>query len=160
MSIFKRIVKWNKDRNLIKPENEFNLKNDISFILEELIEMTSDLKSNEARELATNLADLLLSNRLKDFLNEVKFDYKEVSTNKNILQIIESEKIVDAFADIIVFSVGSIRKLNYNPDKVMNEVLKEIESRKGKIINGKFVKDTNPEVVKKWYKANLLSCKI
>lgn len=64
------------------------------------------------------------------------------------------EEIVDAFADIIVFSTGAIIKNGYNPEKVMDEVLKEIESRSGKIIDGKFVKDLNV----KTYKANFSEC--
>jgi len=65
------------------------------------------------------------------------------------------EEIVDAFADIIVFATGSIVKLGYDPEKVMDEVLKEIESRTGKMIDGKFVKDLNVEM----YKAKLEKCK-
>jgi predicted HAD superfamily Cof-like phosphohydrolase len=64
------------------------------------------------------------------------------------------EEIVDAFADIIVFSTGAIIKNGYDPEKVMDEVLKEIESRTGKIIDGKFVKDTDV----KMYKAKFSEC--
>ena len=40
---------------------------------------------------------------------------------------------VDALADIIVFSVGALHKMGYNPESVMQETLKEILSRKGEL---------------------------
>jgi predicted HAD superfamily Cof-like phosphohydrolase len=51
------------------------------------------------------------------------------------------EDQLDALADVIVFAVGAMVKLKANPNCVMDETLKEIESRTGEIIDGKFVKD-------------------
>jgi len=73
-----------------------------------------------------------------------------VSVNKEVL--------ADAYADIIVFAVGSLLKLGYDPECVMNEVVKEISSRTGKVIDGKFVKDKSPEAQAKWYKADFPKC--
>lgn len=39
------------------------------------------------------------------------------------------EESIDALADIIVFAVGSVWKLGYDIEKVMDETLKEIEDR-------------------------------
>jgi predicted HAD superfamily Cof-like phosphohydrolase len=107
-------------------EKGFNHKVEMAHIIEELMESTGKEDSLSARELAEKKADVILAG--------------SKNTNK--------EEIVDAFADIIVFATGSIAKLGYNPEKVMDEVLKEIESRTGKMIDGKFVKDPNPEMYK------------
>ena len=67
---------------------------------------------------------------------------------------------VDAFADVIVFACGALTKLGYDPEKVLLEVGKEINSREGKMIDGKFVKDKTSEAKAKWYKANFSNCKL
>jgi len=132
MSIFQRIVNWNKERNLIKTPEDLNLKNEASFIIEEILEMTSDLKSDEANENARKIVEEIISDNYKP----------------------SQEQIVDAAWDIIVFATWIIAKAWYNPDIVMEEILKEIESRKWKIIDWKFVKDKSPEAQKNWYKAD------
>ena len=131
MEIINRIVKWNEERLLDK--QEFNLKIESTHILEELIEAQSKfIDSDKARKLANQLYGFLQIHDEKD-----------------------EKDIVDAFADIIVYATGSILKLGYEPTKVMDEVLKEIESRTGKIVNGKFVKDNK----KTMYKADFTKCK-
>jgi len=50
-------------------------------------------------------------------------------------------------------------KLGYEPECVLNEVAKEINSRVGSIIDGKFIKDKSPEARAKWYKADYEKCK-
>ncbi len=130
MDIFEKIVLWNKERGLL--EEGFNYKKEVSFIAEELLESTGKYNSINAREKAELLTQEIASSESKD---------KEV--------------IADAFADIIVFATGALAKLGYNPSKIMDEVYKEIDSRKGKLIEGKFVKDTN--VIP--YKANFEICK-
>jgi len=72
--------------------------------------------------------------------------------------IIETEQ-VDALCDIIVVAVGSLLKLGYDVDCVMQETLEEIESRRGSIgKDGKWHKDRkqNPSTL---YKANYTKCK-
>lgn len=71
-------------------------------------------------------------------------------------------EMVDALADIIVIAAGSIYKLGYDTDKVMVEVLKEINSRSG-VINentGKWEKDISLEAQSKWHKADFRDCKL
>jgi len=48
-----------------------------------------------------------------------------------LLRANSEEEICDALADIIVFATGSIWKLGYNPDIVMEETLLEINDRGG-----------------------------
>jgi len=126
------IIKFQKDRLLDKQPFEF--ETEILHILEELVEMLG-YESLYARERAKTI--------FQHFKNH---------------EPIEREKLVDCFADIIVFAVGSIMKLGYDPKCVLNEVSKEINSRTGSIINGKFVKDKSPEAKAKWYKANYDKC--
>ncbi len=132
MSILKRIIDWNNQRGLI--EKGFNQKNEVSFIVEELLESTGKYDSLSAREKSEEITVDILKN--------------EENQNK--------EEIVDAFADIIVFATGAIGKLGYDPEIVIDEVLREIESRTGKMIDGKFVKDLDV----KMYKADFEKAKI
>ena len=132
MSILKRIIDWNNQRGLI--EKGFNQKNEVSFIVEELLESTGKYDSLSAREKA----------------EEITVEILKGEENQN------KEEIIDAFADIIVFATGAIGKLGYDPEIVMDEVLKEIESRTGKMIDGKFVKDLDA----KMYKADFSKAEI
>lgn len=62
---------------------------------------------------------------------------------------------VDALCDIIVFAVGALYKLGYNPEQALSETVKEIRSRKGEFNydTGKWEKyrDQDPATL---YKAN------
>ena len=120
MTILKKIVEWNNERGLI--EKGFNHSKEVSFIIEELLESTGKYDSLSAREKSELIS-------------------KDIVVNGDV----DKEKIIDAFGDIIVFATGAIAKVGYDPDKVMDEVFKEIDSRKGKLIDGKFVKDQDVE---------------
>jgi NTP pyrophosphatase (non-canonical NTP hydrolase) len=130
MDIFTKIEKWNEERGLLG--KGFDHTRETSFIIEELLESTGAYDSLTARDKALEYA-------------------KEIIGDKES----SPEEVVDAFADIIVFATGAIAKNGYSPAKVMAEVFKEIDSRKGSLIEGKFVKDTS--VVP--YKADFNSCK-
>ena len=69
---------------------------------------------------------------------------------------------IDAMADMIVFCYGEMAKYGYNGDKVMDEVIKEISSRRGAYQPdvGKWMKDKSPEAQALWYKADFTKCKI
>jgi len=67
---------------------------------------------------------------------------------------------VDAFADIIVFAVGALMKMGYEPDDVLMEASKEINSRVGEMVDGKFEKDLSNEAQSNWYKADYTNCKL
>lgn len=118
MDMFEKIVKWNEERGLI--DRGFNHRNEVSFIVEELLESTGNYDSITAREKAMEYAEAITR------------DSKAAP-----------EAIVDAMADIIVFATGAIAKTGYDPSKVMDEVYKEISSRTGSMVEGKFVKDPN-----------------
>ncbi len=129
--MFKKIVDWNNVRGLIGIV--FDHKKETSFIIEELLESTGKYDSVTAREKA-----LLYATEI-------------VEGSKP-----EAEQIVDAMADIIFFATGTIAKLGFDPTKVMDEVYKEINSRTGTLVNGKFIRDNDAIM----YKADLNSCRI
>lgn len=133
-TIFDRIVQWNRDRLLVQSPDKLPVQSpdelpvqspdrfkETSFIVEELIELNTEMKSEQARPLAKFLAKAVMQPGFEP----------------------TDEQMVDALGDIIVFATGFMAKLGYDPNHVMDEVLKEIESRTGQIIDGKFVKDQN-----------------
>ena len=61
---------------------------------------------------------------------------------------------VDAHVDQIVFNIGSIMKLGYNPTIALEEGGKEINSRVGEMVNGKFEKYLGRKYTDLWYKAD------
>jgi len=65
-------------------------------------------------------------------------------------------------ADIIVFAYGEMAKYGYNGDKVMSEVIREIDSRVGAYspVTKKWQKDKSPEAQAKWYTADFADCKL
>jgi len=145
-----RIVKWNEDRGLLNLD--YDIANEMSFIIEEVLECMTDMKSEEARESAILISKAIRNGntkKLAKYINKKNLDIKE--TNKVELS---KEQIVDGANDIKVFSTGLIKKTGYDPDLSMDEVLKEIESRTGNMIDGKFVKNKSVEAQSKWYKAN------
>lgn len=131
MNMFEKIVQWNNERGLI--ERGFDHTNEVSFIIEELLESTGNIKSEEARERALHYAN-------------------EIITNPDG----NPESVIDALADIIVYATGAMAKIGYNPSDVMDEVYKEINSRTGTLIDGKFVKDLDAET----YTADFTRCKL
>lgn len=129
MDMFTKIEKWNEERGLL--EKGFDHAREASFIIEELLESTGTYDSVTARDKALAYAEEIIGGAPAT-----------------------PEQIVDAFADIIVFATGAIAKNGYSPALVMDEVFKEIDSRKGTLLEGKFVKD--PNVVP--YKADFNRC--
>lgn len=129
--MFEKIVKWNQERGLIK--KGFDHTKETSFIIEELLESTGNYDSINARQRAEEIA--------KDITKDAEHD---------------PEKIIDALFDIIIFATGAMAKLGYNPSLSMEEGFKEINSRTGTLIDGKFVKDQNAEM----YTADFSKCKL
>lgn len=131
MNMFQKIVSWNKERGLLT--KGFDHTNEVSFIVEELLESTGNYDSISAREKSKEIAG-------------------EITKNANP----QPEEIIDALGDIIVFATGAMAKVGYDPSKVMDEVYAEINSRTGAMVDGKFIKDPNA----KMYTANFTDCKL
>ena len=131
MDMFQKIVEWNRERGIL--DLEFNHVKETSFIVEELLESSGHYDSVTARDKAT-----------------------EIATDVVGVPNASPEQIVDAWADIVVFAAGGMAKLGFDPSKVMAEVYKEINSRTGKMVDGKFIKDA--DVVP--YQADFNECKL
>jgi hypothetical protein len=131
------VERFQTDRLLDRQEH--NASNEATNIIEELLEVRGyDVPKGKRAEL------MIL---IEEFFNDL--------IQKLGLKKIDKDLPVDGYLDIIVFSIGAVMKLGYKPECALNEVAKEINSRTGKIIDGKFIKDTNV----KTYKADFSKCK-
>lgn len=75
----------------------------------------------------------------------------------------DEDEIVDAIADSMTYDATELCKMGYDIEKVLNEVLKVVESRVGKWNNelGKFDKDKSPEAKANWYRPDYVNnCKV
>ena len=87
---------------------------------------------------------------------------------ENIVTPIDEEDYIDSLADIAVFALTEMTKYGYEPNLVMKETLKEINSRKQDLkqrldweaegATGKWLKDQDQDP-KTLYKANYSVCK-
>jgi len=138
------IKRFQEDRNLHMQQYEWD--NEATNIIEELLEAQGLNVSKQKR--------VQLRAKVNSFV---------VGTWDDLLlakKATKEEDIVDAYADIIVFSIGAIMKLGYDPECVLLEVAKEINSRKGRIVDGKFQKlQPGDDGYEKPYKANYKGCK-
>jgi len=135
------IKRFQRERLLDK--QEYNYANEFVNILEELMESIGIEVTKDKRQLI-----------MQDFIEFIFNIEKKYNLNKK--EPTKEDK-VDAFADIITFSIGAIMKLGYEPECVLAEVAKEINSRVGSIVDGKFQKDLSKKHL--WYKANYERCK-
>ena len=139
MSALQEVMRFQTDRGLhLKP---FDVGNENINIVEELLEAEGlDVSKEDRPDLRKTFRNFTkvvsaagIATRVKDFTKEM---------------------MVDAYCDVIVFAVGAIMKLGYDPEKALAETAKEINSRKGSMMDGKFEKDLSPEAQAEWYKAD------
>ena len=121
---------------------EYNSINEHTNIIEELLESVGMDVSKENRS--------SLSKEIEQFI--IRLDIMGIAT------LIDTphgdNERVDAYADVIVFAIGAILKLGFDPIKVLLEVGKEINSREGTMVNGKFEKYLTDEAKAKLYTAD------
>jgi hypothetical protein len=149
MNAIRKIEIFQIDRNL--HANEYNWSNEAKNILEELFEAKG---YDIPKEYRSQVFDPILAHA-EDLIGDIIPSSRPVRGSA-----ISTDESVDAFGDVIVFAVGAIMKLGYDPEKVLQEVAKEINSRVGSIIDGKFEKDLSDEARANWYKADFTNCKI
>jgi len=142
----KEIMKFQTDRLLHK--QEYDNTNEATSVTEEILESLGfNVPKNKRQQ---------LQNEVLSFVSKLQ----ELNITKPMKELTIHEKI-DAHADQIVFNIGAIMKLGYDPKLVLSETAKEINSRKGAIVDGKFEKYTkdhpNYEVP---YKADYTKSKI
>lgn len=138
--LIKEMVRFQTDRQLDKIE--FDVRIASINIIEELLEAHG----------VNDTKDRKYSKDIYDYLSHIVGDVAYLEP-ENFSPPTEHD-VVDAFADICEFSVGEPLKLGYDAELVLGEMTKEIHSRSGSIINGKFEKDKSPEAKARWYKAN------
>lgn len=135
--------------------NPFDLRIATMNILEELLE-AHGVGDNKDRDLVTMLYE--------EFETIISAIFDTIADDGDMDGVTYSEPTiedqVDAFCDIQVFAGGEIGKLGYSNEQCLIEVGKEINSRTGEIVNGKFEKYKTEEAMAKWYKANFSGCKL
>lgn len=142
------LERFQTDRLLHK--NQFDLRIATMNILEELLE-AHGVGDNKERVMVKTLYSTLF-----EMVEEAKQElYTDCTYSKPTV-----EDQVDAFCDIQVFAGGEIGKLGYSNEQCLIEVGKEINSRTGEIVNGKFEKYKTEEAMAKWYKADFSGCKL
>ncbi len=141
MNALDEITRFQTDRDLDKKEFDWSVE--ATNIVEELLEA---IGINDRNVALLSVGDMQLRIREK--------------TQAGLVIAPTKVDQVDAFADVIVFACGALTKLGYDPEKVLLEVGKEINSRQGRMIDGKFTKDKSPEAKKHWYKACFDNCKL
>ena len=156
-NVIAEMVRFQTDRNLHKMEYE--RINAHGNIVEELLESIGLAvpKANRPQ----------LKEAWQDFvglMQDLGIANMDETNNYNINgyggAVVKTESIVDAYCDIMEFCTGELLKLGYIPEKALLEMTKEINSRAGEVVDGKFQKDMSVEAVTRWYKANYATCEI
>lgn len=136
----KELIKFQTDRGLDK--KPFDLLNETVSIFEELLEAAGLDVPKENRP------------KLKEELDKFVIALIQSKVAINSDDSISNHAQVDAFADIITFATGAILKLGHDPLIAVEECGKEINSRIGSMVDGKFEKDLSEKAKADWYKAD------
>lgn len=141
MNVYEKLRVWRDSRNI----KAYDHKVQVSNIVEEVMELMYIPKS----------------------LN-IKLFQKEIIDNYYVDDTTPKDKI-DAYCDLIVFSINAIELLGYDADKCMNETIKEISSREQNPsqkeiwskwgASGKWEKNKDQDI-STLYKADYDRCKI
>ena len=121
-----RVFMWNEERELL---NKFDSELEYRLLKEEYDELLQAEKDNNIHEQLDAILDICIV-----FIGScIKASLYKVNLQDTLASYKTFESIVEtAFADIT--------KLGYEPNCCFNETLLEIESRTGRIVNGKFSK--------------------
>jgi hypothetical protein len=139
MNVVKEIMRFQKDRLL--DTQEYDWENEAQNTLEEIFEAKGWDIPKESRK------------RVLGPILSVSGEFLKLDPLCILHPPTEHDK-VDAHCDQIVFAIGAIMKLGFNPEAALKEVALEINSRKGEIVNGKFEKYLGTNHTKNWYTAN------
>lgn len=148
-NVLDEMIRFQKERELDK--KPFDIKVASLNILEELLEAHG---VNDCCKETKNERKEALYRALESLVNEVKLFTPEKYSHPT------DDEIVDAFCDISEFAIGEPLKLGYDVELSLTEMAREINSREGEIINGKFEKYKTPEAKAKWYKADYSKAKV
>ena len=137
---------YQKNRGLDK--KPFVALNESANIIEEVLEMNGFNIPKENRESLKQEIEIFMSKMFSVGISERDEKFDSVYSP------------LDALSDIKNFCDGGQMKIGYDPNKCDIECAKEVHSRVGSIINGKFEKDLSPLAVDMWYKADYSLCKL
>ena len=142
------LIRFQTDRGLDK--NEYNALNEHGNIIEELLESIGlDVAKSDRPALKVELTKFINTLIGLGIAKVPEADY-----------VITAEEQVDAYCDIITFATGAILKLGHNPEIAISECGKEINSRVGGMVDGKFEKDLSEEAKANWYQADYSKSRI
>ena len=139
----KEIVRFGLDRNIDKMD--VKKRDYCKNIIEEMFELYGHDIPKEDRHKLDKVLDAMFA------ASPIDTSHKGYST---------VHEQIDALADVAVFSMTEMLKYGYHPERVLQEVAREINSREGVIVNGKFEKFIDTESKSKWYKADFSHCKL
>lgn len=119
-NVIDKIVLWNQKRGLDK--RGFDLQKEVSYLYSEILELMGNNSLNHD-QLAYEHAQKLFNQR-----------------NHNLTD----DEIADGFGDIIIYCVGALLKLGYDPNRVL-EIINQANEAKSNNTNvlGKIVKPSN-----------------
>jgi len=139
--------------------------------MEELIKFQTDrgldkqefIALNEQINIVEELLELVGYDVPKDHRSALMHEWKkfvfEVTSKKIALFVGNNESTVpDALCDIITFATGGLMKNGHNSLLAIEQCGKEINSRVGSMVDGKFEKDLSKS--KDWYKADYSKSKV
>lgn len=140
------MIRFQTDRGLDK--KEFSIDNELQLVMEELLE-AKGVKDKKDKEYSKAMVKSL--NVLVEAVRLYEPDFYVEPT--------EHDEI-DAFADAMEYLTGAILKKGYNPIIALEEMSKQINSRIGKFVDGKFEKDRSIEAKAKEYQADFTKAKL
>jgi len=154
VNALKELERFQTDRLLHK--NTFDLRIATMNIFEELLEAhgVGDNKERDCADIMYEELERIVAQTIW-FKNNRPEEMDGITYSEPTI-----EEQIDAFCDIQVFAGGEVGKLGYSNEQCLIEVGKEINSRTGEIVNGKFEKFKTEEAMSKWYKANFAQCKL
>ena len=144
-SVFDDYLEFSKKNNLDKLKFEQRIF--LRKIHEEIFELIG-YDSHHSKSMAIRRAEID-----DDFSKEPKA-ITESGKTVDVKIFKNSFTIADALCDIINFCLEGLLQNGFNPEIAMRETIKEILSRDGELVNGKFTKFTDEKSMAKWYKAD------
>lgn len=147
------MMRFQSDRQLDKME--YNNLNETNLVLEEIFESFGFDVPKENRKALTNSFKSWMTTFTTN--GTIVYDSSKINENGNV----KWEESVDSTCDQIVFLIGKLMKLGVDPKLALLEVSKEINSRQGTLIGGKFTKFVEGEEgYEPTYKADYSTCKV
>lgn len=161
------LKQWKNERHLTLEMQNAGLMGNLCEEMAEYYRATNESEKIDAlcdmcvfcmNSLSKSIKEIKAKSKQNFFLGKIEKLYSiDICINRNDLDKLDSQLYY--FIDIIQ---SEIEEMGYDFYKCMLETIKEISSRTGNYDKNihKFVKDTTPEAVKNWHKADYSKCRI